>query len=145
MKKLTILISLTVLVVAMAAAFAFTVFPKLVIAQKVYIKTIEGNRFQLIVNNNPYIIKGMVYSPVPIGENHAYDFWSDPRKPYMLDGKLMKDAGINTIRVYQPGKYVRNTKEIIRDLYNIFGIRVAIGHWLGFWDNPNYALFLEKE
>jgi beta-galactosidase len=146
MKKLTILISLTVLVVAMAAAFAFTVFPKLVIAQKVYIKTIEGNRFQLIVNNNPYIIKGMVYSPVPIGENHAYDFWSDPRKPYMLDGKLMKDAGINTIRVYQPGKYVRNTKEIIRDLYNIFGIRVAIGHWLGFWDNPNYAdpIFRER-
>ena len=146
MKKIAILISLTVLVVAMAAAFAFTVFPKLGIAQKVYIKTIEGNRFQLIVDNNPYIIKGVVYSPVPIGQNHTYDFWSDSRKPYMLDGKLMKDAGINTIRVYQPGKDVRNTKEMIRDLYNIFGIRVAIGHWLGFWENPNYAdpLFRER-
>ena len=146
MKKIAILISLTVLVVAMAAAFAFTVFPKLGIAQKVYIKTIKGNRFQLIVDNSPYIIKGVVYSPVPIGQNHTYDFWSDSRKPYMLDGKLMKDAGINTIRVYQPGKDVRNTKEMIRDLYNIFGIRVAIGHWLGFWENPNYAdpIFRER-
>ena len=57
----------------------------------------------------------------------------------MLDSELMKGAGINTIRVYQPGKYVRNTQEAIRDLYNIFGIRVVIGHWLGFWENPNYA------
>jgi hypothetical protein len=53
---------------------------------------------------------------------------------------------VNTIRVYKPGNYVKNTKETMRDLYNIFGIRVAMGHWLGFWENPNYAdpIFRER-
>jgi beta-galactosidase len=138
MKKTIVCASLTILVLAIAAAFAFKLFSAGK-PQKVYIKTIKGNHFQLIVNNRPYIIKGMVYNPVPIGENHAYDFWSDPRKPYMLDAKLLKRAGVNTIRVYQPGEYIKNTKEVMRDLYNRFGIRVAMGHWLGFWDNPNYA------
>lgn len=115
-------------------------------ARKVYIKTVEGNRFQLIAGSKPYIIKGIVYSPVPIGQNHAYDFYSDPLKPHITDGKLMKDIGVNTIRVYQPGKYVKSTKDTIKDLYNKFGIRTAMGHWLGFWENPNYAdpVFKEK-
>jgi len=138
MKKIIILTGLIILVLAITAGLIF-LFSKLGAPQKVYIKTIDGNRFQLIVKNRPYIIKGMIYSPVPIGENHTYDFWSDSRKPHMLDAKLMKAAGVNTIRVYQPGKYTKNTKETMRDLYNIFGIRIAMGHWLGFWDNPNYA------
>ena len=136
-----------VLVVLIAGLAAFYIFSKIGTGpSKVYIKTLEGKRFQLIVGNSPYIIKGMVYNPVPIGQNHTYDFWSDPLKPHMLDGKLMKEAGINVIRVYQPGKYAESTKSTIRDLYNIFGIRVAMGHWLGFWENPNYAdpLFRER-
>ncbi|MBU1061742.1 MAG: hypothetical protein KJ952_03350 [Candidatus Omnitrophica bacterium] len=114
--------------------------------QKSYIEKLEGAGFQLIVNNKPYIVKGMVYSPVPIGKNHSYDFWSDPLKPHLYDGKLMKAMGVNTIRVYQPGKDPENTRKVIRDLYNKFRIRVVIGHWLGFWDNPNYAspAFREK-
>ena len=99
-----------------------------------YIKKLEGKRLQLIVNNSPYIIKGMVYSPVPIGKNHTYDFWSDPLKPHLYDGRLMKAIGVNTIRVYNPGKDVLKTKDVIRDFYNKFKIRVAMGHWLCFWD-----------
>jgi len=107
--------------------------------QRTYIKTLESNRFQLIVDNKPYIIKGMVYSPVPIGKNHTYDFWSDPAKPHLYDGRLMKEMGVNTIRVYKPGVDQESTSRVIRDLYNKFGIRTAMGHWLGFWDFPNYA------
>jgi hypothetical protein len=92
-----------------------------------------------MVDNRPYIVKGMVYSPVPIGKNHTYDFWGDPRRPHLYDGRLMKAMGVNTIRVYQIGRDEEKTKEVIKDLYSKFGIRVAIGHWLGFWDNPNYA------
>lgn len=106
---------------------------------KVYIKTLKSNRFQLMVNDKPYIIKGMVYSPVPIGNNHAYDFWRDPSKPHLYDGRLMKEIGVNTIRVYKPGIDEVKTKEVIRNFYGKFQIRVAIGHWLGFWNNPNYA------
>ena len=139
MKKKIVFIISIVLILALAGALAFSIFSKLDGPSKVYIKTLEGKRFQLMVNNKPYIIKGMVYSPAPIGKNHEYDFWSDPLDPHMVDGKLMKDAGVNTIRAYQPGKYTENTKETMRDLYNIFGIRTAMGHWLGFWENPNYA------
>lgn len=144
MKKIIMRTGLIVLILGIIAGLA-VLFSKLGAHERVYIKTIEGNRFQLIVNSKPYIIRGMVYSPVPIGENHSYDFWSDPLKPHMLDGELMKDAGVNTIRVYQPGKYAKNTKEVIGDLYNIFGIRVAMGHWLGFWENPNYADAIFRE
>jgi len=137
MKKIFVFTSLAILIVA--AAIAFAVFSKIGGVQRVYIKTLEGKRFQLVVDSRPYIIKGMVYNPVPIGQHHEYDFWSDPLKPHMVDGELMKQAGVNTIRVYKPGKYEKNTVEAIRDLYNIFGIRVAMGHWLGFWEDPNYA------
>ncbi|MBU4312598.1 MAG: hypothetical protein KJ706_07765 [Candidatus Omnitrophica bacterium] len=107
--------------------------------QRVYIKTLESNRFQLIVNGSPYIVKGMVYSPTPIGQDHAYDFWADPQKPHLYDGKLMKAIGVNTIRVYQPSEDPEKTKQVMKDFYSKFGIRVMMGHWLGFWDDPNYA------
>jgi len=104
-----------------------------------YIKKLKGNRLQLIVNGRPYIVKGVVYNPVPIGRNHAHDFWSDPLKPHLYDGRLMKAMGVNTIRVYKPGEDIVKTKQVIGDFYNKFRIRTAMGHWLGFWDNPNYA------
>ncbi|MFH1245250.1 MAG: hypothetical protein V1662_02075, partial [Candidatus Omnitrophota bacterium] len=43
-------------------------------------KTDEG-AFQLLVKNKPYLIKGVVYSPIPIGQNHQYDFWADVHQP----------------------------------------------------------------
>lgn len=113
--------------------------------QKIYVKSTGDNVYQLMVDNKPYIIKGIVYSPVPIGKNHTYDFWTDPRMPHIYDGKLMKDMGVNTIRVYKPGNNITSTKRAIRDLYNKFGIRVVIGHWLGFWEYPNYADLNFKE
>ena len=134
MKKILI----GIICVLLVGAFGFFILSKRG-PQRSYIKKLEGNRFQLIVNNKPYIVKGMVYSPVPIGKNHAYDFWSDPQKPHLYDGRLMKAMGVNTIRVYKPGVDQHNTAEVIRDLYNKFGIRTAMGHWLGFWDFPNYA------
>lgn len=105
---------------------------------KVYIRKLDEG-YQLIVNKKPYIIKGVVYSPVPIGKNYTYDFWSDPKKLYLYDAKLMRAMGVNSIRVYQPGIDPKKTKKAIRELYKKFRIRVAMGHWLGFWDNANYA------
>ncbi|MCX5697016.1 MAG: hypothetical protein NTU54_03455 [Candidatus Omnitrophica bacterium] len=103
---------------------------------KVYIRKIKNNHFQLLVERKPYIVKGVCYSPIPIGKNHEYDWWSDPNKPWLADGKLMHDMGINTVRIYQPGENPDSVKQVIRDLYNIYGIRVVLGHWLGFWEYP---------
>jgi len=51
---------------------------------------------QLLVNGTPYVIKGICYHPVPKG--------SDKRSFENLtqDLALMVEAGINTIRVYEP-------------------------------------------
>jgi hypothetical protein len=103
---------------------------------KVYIQKLPNDHYQLIVDKKPFIVKGVCYSPIPIGKNHQYDWWSDPNKPWMVDGKLMKKMGINTIRIYQVGENAQAVRQVIRDLYDNFGIRVILGHWLGFWEYP---------
>jgi len=90
----------------------------------------------MIVEGRPYIVKGVCYNPIPIGSDHSYDWWQDPNKPWMTDGKLMQQMGVNTIRIYQIGENPQSVKQVIRDLYNNFGIRVILGHWLGLLEYP---------
>lgn len=103
---------------------------------KVYIKRYENGHYQLFVENKPFIVKGVCYNPIPIGKNYDYDWWSDPNEPWKIDGKLMQEMGINTIRIYQPGQNVEAVKKVISDFYNLYGIRTILGHWLGFWEHP---------
>ncbi len=103
---------------------------------KVFIKKFKNGHYQLMVNNKPYIIKGVCYNPIPIGQNHEYDWWSDPNKPWEVDGKLMKEMGVNTIRLYQVHNNSDAVKKVIRDLYEKYGIRTILGNWLGFWEYP---------
>ncbi|MGE5197236.1 MAG: hypothetical protein ACM3IL_01880 [Deltaproteobacteria bacterium] len=102
----------------------------------VYIKKLKNDRYQLMVSGRPYVIKGACYNPIPIGKNHEYDWWSDPNKPWMADGNLMKQMGVNTVRVYQPGDNPESVKQVIRDLYDNYGIRMIFGHWVGLWEYP---------
>ena len=106
------------------------------IASKVKINTLKNGHYQLLVNKKPYIIKGVCYSPIPIGESHSYDFWSDFREPWKVDGKLMKKMGINTVRFYQAGQEPDQVRKVISDLHSLYGIRTIMGHWLGFWNYP---------
>jgi len=103
---------------------------------KVYIKKLKNGHYQLMVNRKPYIVKGVCYSPIPVGSNHEYDWWSDPNKPWLVDGKLMQEMGINTVRFYQGHDDPEEVKTVIRDLYERFGIRTIMGDWLGFWEYP---------
>ncbi len=103
---------------------------------KADIKNLKKSRYQLIVDKKPYIVKGVCYNPIPIGQNHEYDWWSDPGKPWIKDGKLMQEMGVNTIRVYQTGQNPQDVRKVIRDLYELYAIRTVIGHWLGFWEYP---------
>jgi len=48
----------------------------------------------------------------------------------------MQEMGINSVRIYQQGANPETVKQVIRDLYNNFGIRTILGHWLGFWEYP---------
>ncbi len=103
---------------------------------KVTVKKFKNSRYELLVNNKNYIVRGVCYNPVPVGENHEYDWWTDLAKPWIADGKLMKEMGVNTIRIYQLSSNPDAVRAVIRDFYNLYGIRVMLGNWLGFWNYP---------
>jgi hypothetical protein len=118
-------------------AFLFCVSASSCAAQpKVYIRTLKNGHYQLICGNKPYIVKGICYNPIAIGANHEYDWWSDPAKPWLTDGKLMKEMGVNTIRLYQTHENPAEVRAVISDLYKRYGIRTILGSWLGFWEYP---------
>ena len=57
---------------------------------------VSVSKNKILVNNTPYFIKGICYHPVPKGSNKR------SFKSIDQDLKLMQEAGINTIRVYEP-------------------------------------------
>lgn len=136
-KKRTI--SILLLIFLLISIIALTViFPPV---PKVYIKKSKNGDYGLFVGRKPWIVKGVAYNPTPIGKGYAYSLWEDPQLPWRVDGKMMHDIGVNTVRFYQPGKNPAQTKRVIRELYRRYGIRTIMGHWLGFWEYPfpNYG------
>ncbi|MCF7561619.1 hypothetical protein L3X39_13310 [Sabulilitoribacter multivorans] len=70
----------------------------------------------IYVNNQPYFIKGICYHPVPKGSNQRnFDSLSQ-------DLQLMQEAGINTIRVYEP----IDDKSVLDEI-DAAGIKLIIG------------------
>lgn len=112
------------------------------------VKNVMG-QYQLLVNGQLYFIQGICYHPVPIGGNADYNFCGDSSRVWLRDGQMMKEAGINTVRFYQPGENIRQTKRVITDLYKSFDIRTVMGHWLDWWQadyaNPEFQELVTKE
>jgi len=107
-----------------------------------------ANGYQLLVDGKPFVVRGACYSPIPVGKDYEYNFWGDAGKPWLVDGKLMKEMGVNTVRFYRVGKDPDEVAQVVKDLYEKFGIRSLMGSYLGFWNwpPPNYtdAEFREK-
>jgi exo-beta-1,3-glucanase (GH17 family) len=81
---------------------------------KADVVTITGR--QIFVNKSLYTIKGICYHPVPKGSSSvSFDNLKE-------DLKLMKKAGINTIRVYSP-----ITEKAVFDQIHKAGLKVIIG------------------
>jgi tetratricopeptide (TPR) repeat protein len=130
----------------------------------------ENGHWQMLVNDKPYVIKGMNYSPTKIGQSPdkgtlvswmyedtnknglpdgPYDSWVDKNlnnkqdadEPVVGDFQLMKELGVNTIReYYQPFK---PNKELLRKMFEQYGIRVAIGNFLGKYTLGSGATWFE--
>ncbi|MBI3252410.1 MAG: hypothetical protein HYZ52_03715 [Candidatus Omnitrophica bacterium] len=101
----------------------------------------SGPGDRLLVDGKPFLVRGVCYSPIPVGKDYEYNFWGDPHKPWLTDGKLMKAMGVNTVRFYRTGKNPAEVKQALEDLYRRYGIRAILGHYLGFWNwpPPNYT------
>ena len=125
---------------------------------KVHLIQYETGDWQLIVDGKPYVIQAVTYAPTKVGESPdngtmtnwmeddfnkngkidgPYDVFVDKNRnnkqdtdePVVGDFKLMQEMGVNTIRLYhQPYKV---NKELLRDLYNTYGIRVIMSDFLG--------------
>lgn len=87
--------------------------------------TISGR--QIFVNGIEYTIKGICYHPVPIGSNKR-SFES-----LTHDLALMREAGINTIRVYEPIDDV-----LVLDEIDAAGLKVIVG--FGYNQNGNFDM-----
>lgn len=125
---------------------------------KVRLVQYANGDWRLLVDNKPYTIKGVTYTPTKIGQSPdegtmtswmADDFnnngiidgpfeafvdrnknnLQDKDEPAVGDFRLMKEMGANTIRLYHHPYKVN--KELLRTLYKNYGIRVIMGDFLG--------------
>ena len=94
--------------------------------------------FVLRVDNKPFIVKGVCYNPVPVGEGPYFNFLSFPGySPWEKDAPLMKEMGINVIRLYDiPSESIEDARKVIRYFYENYGIYTVVSDWLGFWVYP---------
>ncbi len=125
---------------------------------KVRLVQYEDGRWQLLVDDKSYMIKGITYKPTKIGQSpdegtlsnwmqedynnngkidSPFDTFVDKNRnglqdedePAVGDFQLMKEMGVNTIRLYHHPQAV--DKELLRDLYENYGIMVIMGDFLG--------------
>ena len=88
----------------------------LLACEKTTNNTVRIDAQKIVVNDRPYVIKGICYHPVPKGSNER-SFASIDQ-----DLSLMIEAGINTIRVYAPINDVA-----ILDKIHAAGIKLIVG------------------
>ncbi len=118
----------------------------------------DNKHWQLMVDGKPFIIRGVTYSPTKIGQtpdkgtlvswmiqdsnqnglpDGPFDSWvdanrnsqQDPDERVVGDFQLLKEMGANTIREYhQP---FAPQKELLRKMYNEYGMHVIMGDFLG--------------
>ncbi|MBU0710249.1 MAG: hypothetical protein KJ793_06040 [Candidatus Omnitrophica bacterium] len=125
---------------------------------KTHLLQYENGDWQLIVDDKPYMIRGVTYSPTKVGQSPddgtlgnwmeedfnnngkidgPYDAFVDKNRNNLQDDnekpvgdfQLMKEMGINTIRVYHHPEKVN--KQVLRDLYENYGIMTIMGDFLG--------------
>ena len=119
----------------------------------------ESGHWQLLVDNKPFFIKGMSYMPTKVGQSPddgtmvdwmreddhhdgkisaPYEAWVDKYgdnkhhadEPVVGDFQLMKEMGVNTLRIYyQP--YMKSDKLFLEKMYEGYGFKVAMSNFLG--------------
>ena len=124
---------------------------------KVRVVQYANGDWQLMVAGTPFLIKGMTFSPTPVGMGPdsgslnrwmsydsndngvidvAYETWvdknknnkQDPNEKTVGDFQLLREVGCNTIRVFYDETI---NKELLRRLHDDYGVRVIMCNFLG--------------
>jgi len=116
-----------------------------------------NSEWQMIVDDEPYFIHGMNFAPVKVGvlpwewnwlwadENtngivDSFEVWVDANgngvrdedEPITSDYQLMKDMGVNTIKLYITDEELQDFNYLaMRRIYKEYGIRAIIGNFFG--------------
>ncbi|MBF0483885.1 MAG: hypothetical protein HQL25_04170 [Candidatus Omnitrophica bacterium] len=118
----------------------------------------DNGHWKMLVYGKPFLIKGVTYEPTAVGQSPdkgtkknwmeedlnnsgiidaPYEAWVDKNKnniqdadePVVGDFQLMKEMGVNTIRLYHfPSP---PNKELLRKMYKEYGFMVVMGDFLG--------------
>jgi beta-glucuronidase len=125
---------------------------------KVHLLQYDNGDWQLIADGKPYVVCGITYAPTKVGESPddgtmtnwmeddfnkngkidgPYDAFVDKNRnnvqdadePQAGDFKIMQEMGVNTLRLYHQPSAIN--KELLRDLYKTYGIRVVMGDFFG--------------
>ncbi|MCM8812830.1 MAG: hypothetical protein NC924_02695 [Candidatus Omnitrophica bacterium] len=128
--------------------------------KSIQLKRFENGHWQLLVDGKPFFVNAVAYQPIMIGQSPdlgtiedwtkmdknangkidgPFDAWvdrngnnrQDADEPAVGDFQLMKDMGVNVIRVYHHD-FSANA-EVFRQLYAQYGIRVMMGDYLGMY------------
>lgn len=94
----------------------------------VVLKNEQGMR--LMVNGEDFIINGMNWDYFPVGTNFSYSLWQQPnafiKKALEKEMTLLKELGVNTIRVYEGIQ-----PKWITYIYKKYGIYTMLNHSFG--------------
>jgi len=118
----------------------------------------KNGHWQLLVKGEPFPVRAVTYSPTKVGQSPdegtlgnwmeedfnqngkidgPYEAWvdknhnniQDKNEPNVGDFRLMKEMGVNCIRLYHHPQKVN--KELLADLYENYGIMTIMGDFLG--------------
>ena len=132
---------------------------------KVQLVQFQNKHWELRVNGKPFVVHGITYTPTSVGHHISeggvnawmfqdsdengkidgpYDAWvdknknniQDPDEPNVGDFQLMKDMGVNAVRVFRNSdkpEYDSSVfnKELLRDMHRTYGIYAIMGDLLG--------------
>lgn len=126
---------------------------------RVQLVQFENRHWQMLVDGKPFFVKSVAYTPNKVGltpdngsltvykdwmladfDNNGkidgpFDAWVDKNRnnqqdadePAVGDFELMKEMGVNAIRLYHHSY----NKDLLRSLYENYGIMVMMGDYLG--------------
>ena len=88
----------------------------------------DGSR--LLVDGKEFMVLGMNWGYMPIGQNYTYDFWGKPDEIIIAalakEMSLLKGMGVNVIR-----HYVGIPPRWVEYIYDTYGIWTVVNHTLG--------------